>query len=233
MQNILNLLNEKLFNSIIPGQSVVILNENYDSQLNKVSSNNPQDIAVDNSDRKKFNVKNYKRIRRLQNQGDCDESKVICLEKDKITGIMNNSKGASLGFNSQFNKNKNIPIQTNSTRAIFSETSLDYGISVGDKEDKHRRLQLDELTIYFEIRLKVPNIGNNTDSVAETTCVQYDKNKVPDISCLSWYDPLTNEVVCQCNKQGLTVNVMDKGLSNASKLAQFPSITIAICKNKF
>ena len=86
------------------------------------------------------------------------------------------------------------------------------------------------MNIYFEIRLKVPNIGNNTDIVTDTTCVQYDKNKIPDVSCFSWYDSLANEVVCQCNKQGLTVNIMDKGLSNASKLVQFPSISIEICK---
>jgi len=34
---------------------------------------------------------------------------------------------------------------------------------------------------------------------------------------------MSKEVVCNCNKQGLTVNISDKALSNFSKIAQFPS----------
>ena len=49
---------------------------------------------------------------------------------------------------------------------------------------------------------------------------------------MSWYDDITNEVVCVCSKQGLTVNVMDKALSNLGKLGQFPGLGAELCKLK-
>ena len=68
----------------------------------------------------------------------------------------------------------------------------------------------------------------NDTNIEDTACFQYDKDKIPKISCVSWYDYQSNEVVCICKKQGLTTNIFDKVLSNASKLSQFPNITLSL-----
>jgi len=83
--------------------------------------------------------------------------------------------------------------------------------------------------------LKIPRKkyeNDNSEDVGDTTCVQYHKtnDKDPEISCMSWYDELTSEVVCDCNEQGVTVNIQDDALANISKLGQFPSLGANLCK---
>ena len=237
LQSILDVLNNKLFNNIIPGQNLVVTNTNVDSQMNKVSSNNPKSVCVGSSEpESESKKKKYKRIRirKLKPLIECDEESVMNLDKNLIGEIMKNETSNNLGFQSQLNKNKNLPIETNAEREVFSETSLEFALSAGDSKNKMRRLQAQNININFEIRLKIPSIkvGNNTTDIGDTACVQYDKdkNKTPDVSCSSWYDDTTNEVVCVCNKQGLTVNVMDKALSNIGKLGQFPGLGAELCK---
>ena len=236
LQSILDILNEKLFANIIQGQNIIVQNNNFDAQMNKVSSNNLKSVCVGASEPKLLNKKYNRRIRRLQDSSECGEETVMGLDKNLIGEIMKNETSANFGFQSKFNKNKILPIETNAERGIFSETSLEFGLSRGDSNKKMKRLQEQNLIINLEIRLKVPPIkaGSNTTDVGDTACVQYDKdkNKNPHVSCESWYDDTTNEVVCFCSKQGLTVNVMDKALSNIGKLRQFPGLGAELCKLK-
>ncbi len=60
--------------------------------------------------------------------------------------------------------------------------------------------------------------------------IQYNPKKDIRISCVSWYDEIPKEVVCICNKQGLTVNIFDKVISLKSRFNQFPKINSRICK---
>jgi len=234
LQNILDILNHKLFNNIVTGQNIVVANANFDIQMNKMSSNNPKRVCVRSAEAELLNKRNkFNRIRNLQASEDCGEESVLGLDKKLINEVMKNETSPNLGFQSQFNKNKNLPIETNAEREVFSETSLEFGLSKGDSNEKMRMLQQNNLNLNFEIRLKIPHIkaGANVTDVGDTACVQYSMNKKknPDVSCESWYSELTSEVVCVCNKQGLTVNVMDKGLSNIGKLGQFPGLGAEIC----
>ena len=135
MQNFLNKLNEKLYKNIIPGQNILILNNNYNNQLNKISSNNINGISIDNSETK-LNRRIRIRILPENTKEMCDESKVFCLNNNQISDIIQNNTGSSLGFKSQLNKNKDISILTNSSRKIFSENSLDFEILIGDSNQK-------------------------------------------------------------------------------------------------
>ena len=211
----------------------MILNNNYNNQFNKISSNNINSISIDNTQTK---MNRRKRIRILSENINetCDESKVFCLNNKQITDIIQNNTGSSLGFKSQLNKNKNIPILTNSSRQIFSINSLDFEISMGDSKQNFRRLDLEEFNLNFEVRLKIPpNKNNNTDIIGETSCIQYDNGVDPKISCETWYDYTVYEVVCQCQRQGLIINIFDNVLSKASKLKQFPYFNIGMCKILF
>jgi len=234
LQSILDLLNEKLFKNIVTGQNVIVVNNNFDNQMNKVSSNNPKPVCIDSSDTLLLEKKkNYRRIRKLNPNDSCDEESIMSLDKNLIGDLMKNETSDNLGFQSQYNKNKNLPIKTSEERQVFSETSLEFGLSTGASGKKMRRLEVNNLPIKFEIRLIIPakRPSDNSTEIGATACVQYDKdkNKNPDVSCMSWYDDATSEVVCVCNKQGLTVNVMDKALSNLGKLAQFPGLGAEIC----
>jgi len=215
------------------GQTILVINENFCSQINKISKNNIKSICVSNNQSKLRN-KNYRRIRRLQAQESCSLESVLHLDPEKLEELMKNQTASNIGFQSQLNKNKNLPIVTYKERQIFSETALDFSLSIGDTKNRFRNLNTNIINMNFEIRLKIPKKKNENDNfadVGETTCVQYQKsdNKDPDVSCMSWYDDLTSEVVCVCNKQGLTVNVGDKALSNMSKLRQFPSLGAELC----
>lgn len=131
------------------------------------------------------------------------------------------------------NKNKNIPVETNATRSIFSESSLNFSLSIEenslDKANSLRYLGLSDEAITFEIRLKLPKQTPETKVISNTACVQYDETKKPNpVACESWYDETAFEVVCQCQKQGLIVNVLDDFLSFAGKLAQFPLLSTEI-----
>lgn len=228
MQKIIDNLGEKLFNNIIIGQAVVVNNDNFDSQMNKLSSNNPTNVCVASE----HQSKRIKRIRRLQQKEECDEGGVLGMDSKTLSDLMKNQTSSNLGFQSQYNKNKNLPVATNKTREIFSETSLGFGLSIGN-ENKLRRLTSHETNIHFEIRLKTPQKSDTETSISDTACVQYSDGENPAVSCESWYDDSVGEVICFCSKQGLTVNVMDKALSNLNKLGQFPALSIDICNYNF
>lgn len=232
MQDFLDLLDEKLFKNAVNGQAILIQNQNYNTQMNKVSSLNVPDLAVsyDSEGKKRKNKKT--KIRILQNNNSdnnnqCDESAAICIPKNNITSIMSNTASKGVGFQSQLNHKLNLPIEENQ----FSN-SLNFDISGEDKSGKLRNLNSNEFAIQFEIRLKMP-VVKDSSIIGEATCVQYKSGKNADTSCESWYDISTNEVVCSCFKQGLTVNVLDKALSSASKLKQFPTLSSDLCINFF
>ena len=224
LQNNLDLLGKKLFNNIIPGQGVLFNNQNFDTQMNKISSNNPTNICVPFEEQ--IGRKKYK-IRRLQGDDKFNEGGVLIMNSSLLGDLMKNETSSNLGFQSQYNKNKNLPITTNSTRKIYSETSLGFELLVGHN---YTFIQSNTKKIHFEIRLKTPPNYNSNTSVSDTACVQYSDGKNAEVSCDSWYDDRNNEVICFCEKQGLTVNVMDKTLSNLNKLKQFPPLSTGICK---
>jgi len=233
LQSILDTLNEKIFNNVIVGQTIEVINQNFNAQINKVSKNNVNSICVtDLATMLKF--KKNKKIRRLKSQESCESDSVFGLDSNLLFSLMKNHTSSNVGFNSQLNKNKNLPIETSAERQIFSESSFDFELRTGDMKNSFRNLNTNNLNINFEIRLKIPRKINENDSSAnfeDTTCVQYQKTneKEPDVSCMSWYDDLTNEVVCVCNKQGLTVNVKDSALANIGKLSQFPGLKSDLC----
>jgi hypothetical protein len=241
LQNILDVLGEKLFNNIIPGQGVLVNNKNFDTQLNKISKNNPTNICIESEEQYKKRKINSKRnrIRRLNGKKECLEGSVFGMKSDLLEGLMKNQTSTNIGFQSQLNKNKNLPIETNSTREVFSENSLGFELKIGNGNNL-RELQLTSIeTIYYEIRLKIPISSETYTEISDTVCVQYTKNdkkekkygKEPLVSCDSWYDQVNYEVVCYCNHQGLTVNLKDPTLSAINISSQFPINKKNLCKH--
>jgi len=242
LQKYLNTLNSKLFSNIINGQALLFTNENYTIQMNKISQLNVPYLSIDydNFDKKFRNLNNNKniynsgigfskqtKIRYLQNSNtdDCSDSiSALCIPSKNITSIINNEGSTGICFQGQLNHKETLPIKEKQ----FSN-SLDFGLSVEGKNGNSRKLDLSKLNIRFEVRLKLPNKDNSSSPLEDATCVQY-FDKKPNISCESWYDHIANEVICSCLKQGLTVNVMDKALSNFSKLYQFPLLDSDLCK---
>jgi len=236
LQDYLNQLNAKLFTNIVNGQKLLIANDNYNTQMNKVSKLNVPTLAIDyDSDSKRRS--NYKKtkIRYMQNSiknQDCsDSTAAICIPPNNITSIIANTGSNGIGFQGQLNHKDNLPIQ----ESQFSN-SLNFELSTEENNGKSRKLDESNLNIRFELRLKMPiindknvNQNNENNTVQDATCVQYTEKK-PDTSCDSWYDTDSNEVICSCIKQGLTVNVLDKALSNMSKIKQFPSLNTDLCK---
>lgn len=134
---------------------------------------------------------------------------------------MNETNSSVIGFKSKVFKNKNVPIEFNSTQSVFSENSLDFGIGVADGHDKTLRF-LSESSNYmnnynYEIRLKIPP-NKNSSVIDDTTCTEGANAKIN--YCNSWYDSETNEVICVCNSQALISNVQNKNFANLSKLLQ-------------
>ncbi len=240
LQNYLKKLNLKLFGSIESGQSLLIVNENYDIQMNKISKLNVKtidfgyDYISDNDklrslkDSKNFkerrkNKKTKIRYLQLSNSNNCEDSfAAICIPSNNITSILGLDGSNNIGFQGELNHKDNLPI----SEKQYSN-SLDFDLSIQEKNGHLRKLDFKKLKIRYEIRLKLPTSSKASD-LHETTCVQY-IDKKPDTSCESWYDAILNVVICSCKKQGLTVNVMEKSLSNLSKISQFPTINTDIC----
>src|SRR5690606_34661979 len=78
----------------------------------------------------------------------------------------------------------------------------------------------------------LPDMRNKSeDLISSTSCVQYDANmKVKNSACSSWYDYTNMFVLCECEGDGLTVNIFDKVESNMKILGQFPSVSLSLCK---
>lgn len=68
------------------------------------------------------------------------------MNKNILEEAMKNQTSSELGFNSQYNRNKNLPIETNKDRQIFCETSLKYEVYIGGKEKKEEKNQIVYLT---------------------------------------------------------------------------------------
>jgi len=227
-------INELILNNIIEGQIIQFININFDSQVNKISNLNTKNIFVTNDESYNYKFRQTKKttIRRLQNYNNvnqCDESMAFCLPSNILKEILYKQKSEKLGFNSQLNKNKNIAIKTNDTRKIFSENSLDFEIKVDDSKFKRfRNLNLKELNVNFNIRLKMPELKTNISDIGKSLCVQFEKYKkeTPYISCDTWYDYIANEVVCECQNQGLTINLIDETLFRLAILKQFAISTV-------
>jgi len=240
-QFIIKKINEKIFNNSIVGQTIEVENNNFNSQFSKISKKNTKDLFVLNEESFDYKLKKYKKtkIRKLQidnNSNNCDEWMTFCLPSNSIKEILEKEDSEKIGFNSQLNKNKNIAIKTNNTRKIFSQNSLDFELQVDDPISKRfRKLESNNLFINYNIRLKLPDIKRNSSVVGDSLCVQYNKNDQdnPNISCETWYDYLTNEVVCECQKQGLTINLIDKTMSQLGILKQFKISTIDFCNFYF
>lgn len=240
-QTIQRKITDKIFNNTIAGQTIEIVNENFNLQLNKISKVNSKDLYILNEDLFDFKLNKYRKmnIRKLQrenNINNCEETMIFCLPSYIINNILNIRNSENLGFNSLLNKNKNLGIKTNETRTIFSENSLDFELKLEDSSynNKYRNLQTEDLNIYYNIRLNTPNLKNLSSEIIDTLCVQYDRDNKerPNVSCASWYDYVRSEVVCECQKQGLTVNLIDVALSRIGILQQF-SLTAIKFRNIF
>jgi len=235
-------LNTNLFTNIVAGQEIIISNESYKSQLNRLSILNVPKLSLEYDspeENKKFlNAKYFKKtkIRLSQNRNlqenkkeECEYSlAAICIPPKNITSIMYSKNTKEAAFQAQLNSQGN-PLPVNETQ--FSN-SLDFGLSADQKDGKLRLLDTSELNIRFEVRLKMPVNKNKSVIIQDSTCVQYSAGKA-DTSCESWYDLDTNEVICSCIKQGITINVVDQTLSKFSKLRQFPSLSVDICNYFF
>jgi len=236
-QIFIEIINGRIFNNTIEGQTIEIINNNFDSQINKISNTNTKDLFISSKDSVDYKFKKYKKtiIRKMQinnNTDDCEDSMTFCLPSGIIKEILKNENSEKLGFNSLLNKNKNIQIKTNGTRKIFSKDSLDFELKIDEpKSKKFRKLDLKNLNVNYNIRLKIPDLQDQKSDIGDSLCVQYEKNNLesPTISCATWYDYLTNEVVCECQKQGLTINLMDSTISHLGILKQFTLLKIDFC----
>jgi len=240
LQRIINSSNVKLFDNLISGQGLIVIKNNFNIQINKISTFNTNSIFVKNTQEDiLLNFKkNIRRIRRLQKQENFtyDDSNLMSINSTLLEELMKNQTVSNIGFQSQLYKNKNIPIETSKIRRIFSESSLNFSLTTLDEKNDKIKNSAENMKLTFEIRLKIPpknkissEIDNAEDiNIGDTTCIQYSNTTKPVVSCESWYDDLSSEVVCVCDKQGFTVNVSDKALSYISKLKQFPHLTADI-----
>jgi len=233
----LSKINEQIFNNSIVGQIIEINNFDFNSLMNKISNTNTKDLFILNeySNDYKFKKSQKIKVRKLQTDtiiNSCEDSMTFCLPTNIIKKILEKENSEILGFNSQLNKNKNIAIKTNNTRKIFSENSLYFELKTDESSSKRfRNLDLNDLNVNFNIRLKMPDLLNITENVGESLCVQYEKNNqdIPIISCATWYDYIINEVVCECQKQRLTINLIHSTISHIGVLKQFSSSTLEFC----
>jgi len=65
LQSILDTLKDKLFNNVIVGKMILVINENFDAQINKIFKNNIKSVCVSNTESILYR-KNYRRIRVMQ-----------------------------------------------------------------------------------------------------------------------------------------------------------------------
>jgi len=65
LQSILDTLKDKLFNNVIVGKMIIVINENFDAQINKIFKNNIKSVSSSNTESILYR-KNYRRIRVMQ-----------------------------------------------------------------------------------------------------------------------------------------------------------------------
>ncbi len=210
---------------------MIEFDDHYNTKVSKISNKNIKDITMEYSEDQKFKKSKIVRFNQNQENNNDNEEKVFSLNKNTTRDFINSyssQKIKEIGFELKLNKNKFLNVELNSTRSVFSETSINFDIDFST-ENKNK-IPNDNITLNFETRLKInkksfQEEGNYTD----TTCVQYNSDKELDLSCVSWYDQMANEVICKCNKKGLIVNIMDQSVSFLSKLKQFPQIDSDLC----
>lgn len=231
---LLTIMNDKLFDNTLNGEGVEIINESYVSQVSKQSQNNIKNMAIsypngDNLNKRRM-LKNTK-IRRLQAKDiPCDELTALCINKNTTEEFFKNNTNSNLGLKANLNLERFLPIKYSQ----FSN-SLDFDITTEKKGEKKSLRNLNEFSENlqtFQIRLKIPQDKNTTDTlIPDSTCVQLNEKEEKEPStCVSWYDKENFEVICVCNKIKKTVTVTDNFLSLLSKDFQFPPLSLDIGK---
>ena len=237
IQKFYTVINEKLFGNIVSGQSLEIKTPAIDIKLTKASIINVPVVSMEYENEKRFkkfnrknNNKNKIKVRHLQNNDlECDlDFSAICLNKEKMKSLMNSTGVDKIGFKGELNKNVTLPIKEEQ----FSN-SINFYFTDEDEGNKNRILSENKVNFDFEVRLKLPR-DKEIGDLGPATCVQYEKEKKnAETSCDSFYDLTAKEIVCKCQRQGLTVNIKDKILAQISKLKQFPPLLDHFCKNYF
>jgi len=191
-EKLINLSNTDIQRNIIPGENIYTYNNKYDTKISKLSSRNIFDLNMEYMEYQEegeFRNKNF--LRRLNekdfNENNC-EKMAFCFDKDKIIKYMDstlNKNIAEVDFKLKLNKNRFLNVKLNSTRRVFSETSIDFNIDFMGK-DKKRILTNTSSKINYEMRLKLnENSFINNTLIFDIACVKYDENKNIDNSCES------------------------------------------------
>lgn len=92
LQQIISLLNSKIFNNIFPGQNVIVVKENFNNYMNKISSINAKSISgVDpttDEDKIRRKIKSTKRIRYMQSTDESQSDSIINLDQKIVSEFM-------------------------------------------------------------------------------------------------------------------------------------------------
>lgn len=232
----LEMIHDALYNNFIPGQSISFDNNNFVSQLSKISVFNTKSVNIMSTDDFDVQTTQDRRTRMLlssiSQDTSCSSNAVLCLNNSLINNISSKDSGSILGISTKINKNNHLAINYET----FSNNSLKFDIldSLGN-----RRMLSDGLpSSSYEVKLKVPdlNAAINTNSsislLGETACVKFDEsnNIQKDKSyCETWYDYESNSVICVCKGPGLTVNIKNKLIADLYKLQQFPAFSVNLC----
>ena len=244
LNKVLNIIIKKQENNIITGEKLIQFNDEFDNQINKISSYNTQEISFKTLE----DTRRYKKNRmiRILSNNDNIGYEIFNVNKNKTNSIINKeSNSEGLAFVAKYNKNNNLLIETNANRKIFSKSSFDFSFNpIYENQENEKRLlsnsKIEDSSnnnnlITYEIRLRIPEDEDALSMLENTVCARYtesgaNKNDTDPTSCFSWYDKFKLEVVCMCNSPGLIINLFDKGLSKASKILQFPFLIDSLSK---
>ena len=197
-------MSDKINNSILPGQKISTRSASFDQKNKAISPTALSPIGVDDD----------------SGGDDCAPNSQYCLSKEQMKKEMKKRKGKRIkGASKHTNDNKILPVRQDP----FSDDSINGDLSGSEGN----RILLSAPTQEYSFRLKLPqklvNDSNQNATLNNTACIIYNSNHQPDsTSCLTFYDLDNWEAICQCTKIGLSVNVLDPGLSTLNKLAQFP-----------
>ena len=243
MNTLVDELNNKFLKNIIPGQEIIFVNKNFNSQVNKVSLYNPNSIIVDYLDQENFGKINKNFIINKNDNFNNDNNTnfndnnlfpIMEISRENVTNLIQGENSLNIGFKSFLYKNKNVPIKTNSKRQIFSTNALNFSMTIEKNKNLEQviieKYQKQGKKIIFEMRFDIPHGKDLDETIKNTSCIQFDSSKNPTFSCESWYDNQKSQVVCLCEKFELTVNLMDEILADSNKLMQFPLIKNDTCK---
>lgn len=235
----LDSIHNSLFNNFIEGQTVSFINNNFISQLSKISTKNNYEgysLAIsDKSDEDSNFIDSNLKYRILSSRDNlCTDTSVVCFNSTIISNINSNNKNSSsFGISGKINRDNILNINSTS----FSINSLK--LNFIDDSGKFRLLQ-DNSSVYpfnikYETNLNVPdlNLAGISTMIEKTTCVQYNQNNQIDKYsniCETWYDYDRNKVICVCSGSGLIVNIVDQTIAKMTKLSQFPALEANLSK---